>query len=666
MCQGFTRCGQVCEAGAHCVANAPAASTTSTTAILSTTTTTTLPGMPVAAAGPDQEVARGEAVTLDGSGSTDPDGQTVSHTWIQRGGPDVTSGAGVLDGPSPTFIAPAQVSTVVFDLVVSDGLHLSAPSTTRIWVMEDPARALFVDGDEGSDVTGDGSRASPFASLSHALAAVDAVAPEDVYVRSRAGGASYEQAGTRLTVPDGTSLYGGFGHAWTRDVDGNRTRMVAGPEAVIFDGITQDAWISGLAITATAAPTDPTTPFRVGIDAARSPLATLFVWNNTVTSSDAPASPLLLAGGGSIGVSAVGLGGLDLRDNIITAGAGGAGFDGTHGGVGATGVGGGTVADGSPTGGGAGSGNSNAGTPGAKGGNGATALFDDGQKGGDTPTGTGGAGGQWPGMAGGSVSPRSPGLYLIDPVVFGTQGSGGGSAGVFAFGRLHGTDGTPGGKGVNGHGGPGGGGGFANAGVNGGGGGGGGQGGGGGFGGHGGGGGGASVGVLLRDIATPVTVRDNVIASGSGGEGGRGGNAGPGGPGGPGRSGGAGAIGLGGLQGGFGGSGRSGSWGTWGGTGGGGSGGPSYALYVGPTVAFALDGLAGNLIVSGTGGRAGGAGTRTILGQVFFEPGSNGAGGASSPCWDRDVPVALRVACDAALLSNTLVAGQSGPPPAAE
>lgn len=681
-CSGFADCSQVCGANASCVASppttvpasstttltpstmVPGATTTSTT-LPGSTTSTTLPGTPLAVAGADQEVSRGAAVTLDGSGSTDPDGQVLRYRWVQRDGPDVTGGAGALEGVTPGFTAPSQVSTVVFDLVVSDGLHDSPPASVRVWIMEDPARALFVDGDGGSDATGDGSRAQPLATLPHALAVVDASAPEDVYVRSRAGSAAYDHAGTQLVVPDGTSLYGGFGDGWTRDVTGNRTHVVASPEAVSFENITQEAWVSGFAITARAVPNDPARTSPIAITARRSPFATLFVWNNTLIASDASgAAQGLLIGGGAIGLSVVGLGGLDLRENAISVGAGGAGGGGQHGATGATGVGGGDAVDGSSTGGAAGSGNGNAGSAGARGGDGATALFDDGQKGGDTPTGTGGAGGRWPSTHGGSVTPCGRhDLFLLGAVAHGTRGIGGGGEGVFAFGRLSGADGTAGGKGTNGHGGPGGGGGFANAGVKGGGGGGGGQGGGGGFGGQGGGGGGVSIGALLRDIGGPVTMLDNAITSGTGGEGGRGGNAGAGGSGGRGASGGSGATSPLGLVGGSGGCGRSGSFGWWGGVGGGGGGGPSYTLYVGPSVSFAA--LAGNVLTAGNGGRAGGAGTRTILTDVQTEPASNGAGGRSSPCWDQDVEPAARV-CAAAAFFNTLVPGQDGPPPRPE
>jgi Big-like domain-containing protein/K319-like protein len=82
---------------------------------------------PVANAGPDQNVFWGALVTLDGTASSDPEGQPLTYTWTQVRGPDVTDGAGFLTGPQPTFTAPSQNTRIDFSLVVNDG-SLSSPS----------------------------------------------------------------------------------------------------------------------------------------------------------------------------------------------------------------------------------------------------------------------------------------------------------------------------------------------------------------------------------------------------------------------------------------------------------------------------------------------------------------------------------------------------------
>jgi hypothetical protein len=90
---------------------------------------------PTANAGPDQSVNELTLVTLDGTGSTDPDGTIASYAWTQSGGPAVT-----LSDPSaamPTFTAPdvAAPTDLTFDLTVTDNNGAtSAPDSVTITV----------------------------------------------------------------------------------------------------------------------------------------------------------------------------------------------------------------------------------------------------------------------------------------------------------------------------------------------------------------------------------------------------------------------------------------------------------------------------------------------------------------------------------------------------
>lgn len=77
---------------------------------------------PVAHAGDDQSIKKGEIVTLDGNRSTDADDDTLTHVWSMIYKPE-ESIATLSDAKSmnPTFTADV-IGAYVFELVVNDGL----------------------------------------------------------------------------------------------------------------------------------------------------------------------------------------------------------------------------------------------------------------------------------------------------------------------------------------------------------------------------------------------------------------------------------------------------------------------------------------------------------------------------------------------------------------
>jgi YVTN family beta-propeller protein len=87
---------------------------------------------PVADAGPDQSVYVGDLVTLDGSGSYDPDGDLLTFNWAFVSLP--SDSTAILDNPTsvnPTFTADVP-GTYVVSLVVNDGIVDSEPDTVSI------------------------------------------------------------------------------------------------------------------------------------------------------------------------------------------------------------------------------------------------------------------------------------------------------------------------------------------------------------------------------------------------------------------------------------------------------------------------------------------------------------------------------------------------------
>ena len=133
---------------------------------------------PVAEAGPEQRLVRGDTVTLDGSGSMDPDaltGETLKYSWLRATGADEGSGDPViLSDPAiagPTFTAEtpdagAADDTYGFTLTVTDVDEASHADTVTITVNAPPkahagpdrtygsAAPVTLDGSGSSDTTG--------------------------------------------------------------------------------------------------------------------------------------------------------------------------------------------------------------------------------------------------------------------------------------------------------------------------------------------------------------------------------------------------------------------------------------------------------------------------------------------------------------------------------
>ncbi len=121
---------------------------------------------PVADAGPNQTVNEGVTVTLDGSNSSDPDGDISSYQWTQTAGIPVTLSS--TTAAQPTFTAPDVGSggeSLTFQLTVTDSGGLQSTDNCIVnvtWINLPPTANAGPNQtvNEGVTVTLDGSNSS--------------------------------------------------------------------------------------------------------------------------------------------------------------------------------------------------------------------------------------------------------------------------------------------------------------------------------------------------------------------------------------------------------------------------------------------------------------------------------------------------------------------------
>jgi hypothetical protein len=186
--------------------------------------TVTVNGPPTADAGPDQAVKAGDQVTLDGTGSTDPDDASVTYAWTQTAGPAVTlTGA---DTAEPTFTAPVTGSTLTFELTVTDGRGRSGTDTVDVVVDRDPVADAGADQDvnTGETVTLDGSDSD------------DPDGDPVTYGWTQTGGAAVTLTGAATATPSFTAPAGPATLVFELTVDDGRDGADADSVTVTVNG----------------------------------------------------------------------------------------------------------------------------------------------------------------------------------------------------------------------------------------------------------------------------------------------------------------------------------------------------------------------------------------------------------------------------------------------
>ena len=125
----------------------------SSAATVTITTTAGTNDPPTADAGADQTVAEGASVTLNGSGSSDPENANLTYAWTQTSGSPTVTLTGQTTA-TPTFTAPENLlvnAVLEFSLTVNDGVSDSSAATVTITTTagtNDPPTA-----DAGADQT---------------------------------------------------------------------------------------------------------------------------------------------------------------------------------------------------------------------------------------------------------------------------------------------------------------------------------------------------------------------------------------------------------------------------------------------------------------------------------------------------------------------------------
>ncbi|HID41203.1 MAG TPA: hypothetical protein EYP33_03495, partial [Pyrodictium sp.] len=146
---------------------------------------------PVANAGVDQGVNTGSTVILDGSGSSDPDGDTLSYQWVLTTVPEGSTATLLNDtSVSPSFVADVDGSYTL-SLEVNDGTLGSTVDTVVITATT--LSASFSD-DFTSDTTGEYTTV-------------------DTWTQGGVGSFNYDSAGARVEVLTGNDIALSFSRA---------------------------------------------------------------------------------------------------------------------------------------------------------------------------------------------------------------------------------------------------------------------------------------------------------------------------------------------------------------------------------------------------------------------------------------------------------------------
>ncbi len=242
------------------------------------------------------------------------------------------------------FTIPDRVTTLHFNLNISDinGCTSTVNSSTTIFVMKDPASAIFINTNFGfgNDAPGNGIRTSPLKTIQAALQQnTDNNTNFDLYITATDNNTNYFEP--PLVINNGISLFGGFDNNWNRDVVRTKTKILVKKDitnsphlrAIDFQNINTDTWLTGFDITALLAPVAASSEsdiFAVHATGAIANTATLNIRDNIISAGDA-LNGNNIGTGSSYGVYVSTLTNTIIQLNAISSGLGGIGAKGING-----------------------------------------------------------------------------------------------------------------------------------------------------------------------------------------------------------------------------------------------------------------------------------------------------------------------------------------------
>ena len=156
---------------------------------------------PTAEAGPPQSVTEGDTISLAGSAS-DPEGQSLTYSWVQTGGPEVVLSDASAAAPSFEVPVGSVDSDITFELHVSDGTNESVDTVT---IAVDQA-AFSLEAEAGADQVVEEGDPVTLSAGSNAGVATESVSFQEADVESYGGGGQDISATVEI-LDDGDTLH---------------------------------------------------------------------------------------------------------------------------------------------------------------------------------------------------------------------------------------------------------------------------------------------------------------------------------------------------------------------------------------------------------------------------------------------------------------------------